>query len=93
MIIAIASPSNPLLPPAANRLMVIDTWSSSLGNAPLFSYKIQNAVAGKEGDVVTDLKFDVVAMTMEQWNNWQASDNDEQYILKCLLANLGLSPA
>jgi hypothetical protein len=86
MQVAIKSPSNPLLPPAANQLWISDNWSNSLGEAPVFAYKIQYV----EGELTTDLKYENVSMTDEQWQKWAADSDDEQYILECLVSNLGL---
>lgn len=86
MITDIKSPSDPMLPPAANQLWVGDSWTTGLGSPPTFVYKLQCV----KDDETYDLNYLNVSMTVTQWAKWPADADDEKYILDALCANLGL---
>ncbi len=81
-----------MFPPAANQLWISDNWASSLGAAPQFAYKLQVV----SGESTTDLSYQNVSMTSDQWRSWAAggtTDTDKAYIITCILTNLGLVAA
>lgn len=79
-----------VFPGQANELFVADNWSNSLDSAPQFYFELRQTT---EDQPTVPLKTGNVSMTVDQWSNWAIGANDEEYILFCIMTNLGLTPA
>ena len=80
-------------PATANTLYI---RSITLGPPPSYYYELQDVQTDPDGNTVTvRLKNGNVSMTETQWDDWAAgpSDEDENYQLDCISANLGLTRA
>lgn len=107
MQILVKSPSDPMLPPATNRLWVSPSGSLDMNATVSFPYRLQVVKSipaiGKPNDknyqapseVVTDVSSGNCALTDDQWKNWSAGGDkytDEEYVLYSICDNLKLTP-
>jgi hypothetical protein len=92
---AIKSPSDPMLAPAINTLIIADGFSCNAASTPVFSYVLAKVTPGDDKadppvpEQMVNLSQGSNAMTDEQWNNW-TDQPSEEYILSCVAENLGL---
>lgn len=89
-IVAIAPPTNPDFPAAADRLY---GRTVEPGFPPGFLYELRKvtkpATADTPEETIT-LQSDNVAMTEKQWDDW-TTEPAEEYVPPCVAANLGLT--
>ena len=103
----IQSPINPLFPPACNFIKIYSfsdippscQWSVGIYTV-ITPYRAPSGVFLQEGYVpeireisnYQELRVGMTKMTKDQWDSWN-NQPDDQYILQCVTANLGLSLA
>lgn len=73
-----------VFPGTATHLKLSDLWSSTIGQPPSVRYHLMSADQ-------ESLKNGEVRLTQEQWDSWDDSVPDLDYVATCVATILGLT--